>query len=148
MCDFTTDISPCGSTMTAASSTIKLTSCTKNIDTYLVQHGISSSKNWGTSSGITEYGLILNRAGKFSISSNEIERLQICQNHRRTLSTKWPGVWRQTCSFPDHQGKKNAMKNPRRVSEHLSNAFFNKKQTVLPIGSGETYTYLKRNFIK
>ena len=137
MCDFATDVSPCGDSESNASDVVSLSTCTKSVHHHLLQHGLSSSKDWGKSSNITEYELILNRAGMFDVSPSACQEMKICGNHRSSLSTMWHGVRKRSCSFPDHHGKKNAMKSPRRVTMAMSLSLYSKSQLKLPIGSGK-----------
>ena len=77
MCDFATDVSPCGDSKSNASDVVSLSTCTKSVHHHLLQHGLSSSKDWGKSSNITEYELILNRAGMFDVSPSACQEMKL-----------------------------------------------------------------------
>ena len=61
---------------------------------------------------VTEYDVILARAGKFNLSHEEVEKMVVCPAHRHNFDIYWRP--RKSCQYPGHEGKKIALhcKNP------------------------------------
>ena len=55
---------------------------------------------------VTEYDVILARAGKFNLSHEEVEKMVVCCARRHNLGIYWRP--RKSCQYPDHKGKKIA----------------------------------------
>ena len=141
-CSFNSKESPCQCSdyYGKDSSVVSLASCNSDVKEYLIKYGISGVKKVDGVTGISESDLILNRAGKFDVSSEQMKLFSICTYHRQHLTTHWPGCKRLTCNYPDHQGKKLPLKQSRRVTWQLSESIFRASGYVVSIGSGE-YEY-------
>lgn len=137
-CSFNSKESPCQCSdyYGKKSSVVNLGSCDFDIQEYLIKYGISGVKNIDGITEISESDLILNRAGKFNVSSEEKKTFSICTYHRQYLTTHWPGCKRSTCTYPEHQGKKVTFKKPRRVTRQLSESIYGASGYVVSIGSG------------
>ena len=53
-------------------------------------------------SGLTEFELILARAGIFDISPDQLETMTVCANHREKLGKLWRPL--RSCQYPTHAG--------------------------------------------
>ena len=129
------------------SSIVNLASCNSDIQEYLIKYGISGAKNIDGAKEISESDLILNRAGKFDVSPEQMKIFSICTYHRQHLTTHWPGCKRFTCTYPEHQGKKVSLKQPRRVTRKLSESIFRASGYVVSIGSGMNITKTNNYFL-
>ena len=100
---------------------VLLKECNSDISNHLRSCHLSRAK-------VTEYGLILARAGIFDPPEERISQMTICPKHRHNLGEYWRPL--RTCQYPGHEGRKIALhcKNPtyrwqkkyRRCSFHLS----------------------------
>ena len=82
-----------------------LKKCVVEVKNHLRSCNLSRTK-------VTEYDLILARAGKFNLSHEEVEKMVVCPAHRHNLGIYWQP--RKSCQYPGHDGKKIALhcKNP------------------------------------
>lgn len=84
---------------------VPLNKCVVEVKNHLRMCNLSRTK-------VTEYDLILARAGKFNLSHEEVEKMMVCPTHRHNLGIYWRP--RKSCQYPGHEGKKIALhcKNP------------------------------------
>ena len=61
---------------------------------------------------VTEYDVILARAGKFNLSHEEVEKMVVCPAHKHNFDIYWRPL--KSCQYPGHEGKTIALhcKNP------------------------------------
>ena len=57
--------------------------------------------------------------------------------HRYSLTYGWAGRKRLTCCHPNHSGKRNHLKNPRRINIEMSRSIFIHENEIVPIGAGK-----------
>ena len=135
-CSFSAENSVCGPTPYAPTElhVIPLEACRKDLTEYLTKLGVSGSRGLGTR--ITEYEVILNRAGLHSLSKEDRERITVCPKHRYELTTHYQKL-SSSCAYPTHKGEAKKLKNPRRVNKQVSEEIYHKFQVSVPIGSGK-----------
>ena len=82
-----------------------LKKCVVEVKNYLRSCSVLGAK-------VTEYDLILARAGKFNLSHEEVEKMVVFPAHRHNLGIYWQP--RKSCQYPGQEGKKIALhcKNP------------------------------------
>ena len=105
-CSFSTHDSPCDNTGIGNEATPLLV-CSQDIKPLLETIGAS-----GRSGPITERDLILNRAGYFSVTSEQENAMIICPKHRKLLTTDWAGRKVNKCAHPSHKGQLKSQKKP------------------------------------
>lgn len=76
---------------------VTLLSCRKDVSGYLRSLGASGARGQHARVCVSEVDLILNRAGLFVLSDQEIEQMTICSRHRKLLTVNWPGGKAVTC---------------------------------------------------
>ena len=110
-CSFWLKGSKCGSTAYAPDeeSIIPLEACRKDLSRYLINLGVSGSRGLGTENIPTEYEIILNRAGIYSPSKKEREKMTVCPRHRYELTTHYQKLPCR-CSYPLHKGERKTLK--------------------------------------
>ena len=111
--------------------------CTADISSHLRRCHLSTEN-------ISEYQLILIRAGHFRLSENNLEGMFVCPRHRGNLGTYWKST-SCTCQYPDHKGKHDAVKGDRVFNVQLARDTFDIYGSIIPVGSREYFdsTYLK-----
>ena len=134
---FSSSNSTCGPTTYAPEdpSIIPLRACTKDLSGYLTNLGVSGCRGLGSSNIPAEYEIILNRAGIYNLSRDDMEKMAICPKHRYEFSTHFQKL-PPRCSYPIHRGEKKSLKNPRRVNKQVSEEIFSLFHVKVPIGSG------------
>ena len=133
-CSFKTDDSPCGAAYFAVddATIIPLQSCTDDITGHLRFIRIAEK-----TSKLSEWELILNRAGHFKHDDQERTKLTICPKHRSDLGRNWSGARQNQCKYPGHTGKKRTYKDMRRANQSMSEQVFEQYKATFPIGSGK-----------
>ena len=119
-------------------TTIKpILECTADISSHLRRCHLSMEN-------ISEYQLILIRAGHFRLSENNLEGMFVCPRHRGNLGTYWKST-SCTCQYPDHKGKHDAVKGDRGFNVQLARDTFDIYGRIIPVGSREYFdsTYSK-----
>ena len=94
---------------------LSLSECNSDVSNHLRFCNMSRSGNMGK---ITEWQLILARAGKFNISEKELLQTKICSRHRQSLGKYWSPP--KTCQFPEHEGRKTTLHSKRAVNLEIS----------------------------
>ena len=138
-CSFGSQFSPCVPLGLEQTTTIPLKACKRDISSHLVSLGVSGKRWRATEANVNEEDLLLNRAGLFGSSQNEIQAMTVCSKHRKELTVLWPGRKQTTCCYPSHQGARKPMKSPRRINSHISDKVYEIYQVVIPIGSGKCH---------
>ena len=87
---------------------------------------------------VTEYDVILARAGKFNLSHEEIEKMVVCPAHRHNLGIYWRP--RKSCQYPDHKGKKIALHYKTPINWQMTQEIRKMFVTFVKVGSRK---YLK-----
>lgn len=95
-CSFTSEASSC-SLDGIGGKIIPLVACKTDMKLHLLSLGVS--KRRGGEDTMTEIQLILNRAGLFSTSNEELYSLTICPRHRKQLTIDWAGRKNNVCSY-------------------------------------------------
>ena len=140
-CSFASQESPCSS-LESSTTVLPLDACKQDITAHLLGLGVSAKRGWRSQSpGITEKELILNRAGYFDLPEDRVAAMTICPKHRRDLTADWRGRKSTTCCYPLHEGERKQVKDPRRVNFTVSREIFGLHNSIVPIGSGEYYSF-------
>ena len=74
-----------------------LKKCVVEVKNHLISCNLSRTK-------VTEYDLILARAGKFNLSHEEVEKMVVCPAHRHNLGIYWRPC--KSYQYPGHEGKR------------------------------------------
>ena len=139
-CSFSSSDSTCGPTVYAPEdpSIIPLRACRKDLSGYLTNLGVSGCRGLGSRNIPAEYDsmieIILNRAGIYNLSRDDMEKMAICPKHRYDFSTHFQKL-PPRCSYPIHRGEKKSLKNPRRVNK-VSEETYSLFHVKVPIASG------------
>lgn len=134
-CSFFTEDSPCDN-IGIGNEVTPLLACSQDIKRLLETIGAS-----GRSGPITESDLILNRAGYFTVTSEQKKTMIVCPKHRKLLTTDWAGRKVNKCAHPYHKGQLKSEKKPRRVNAAMSVEIYEIYHVVVPIGSGKANDY-------
>ena len=119
---------------------VLLKECNSDISNHLRSCHLSRAK-------VTEYGLILARAGIFDPPEERISQMTICPKHRHNLGKYWRPL--RTCQYPGHEGRKIALhcKNPinLKMAKEIQKMFISPVQ----VGSRKYlfYTFVTQNLI-
>ena len=119
---------------------VLLKECNSDISNHLRSCHLSRAK-------VTDYGLILARAGIFDPPEERISQMTICPKHRHNLGKYWRPL--RTCQYPGHEGRKIALhcKNPI----NLQMAKEIQKMFISPVQVGSRkylfYTFFTQNLI-
>ena len=109
---------------------ISLIECVDDVTYHLKSCHLSRVK-------VTEYELILARAGNFHLSLDEITKLAVCPKHRYNLGKYWRPL--RTCQYPQHEGRKTTFhcKNPvnRTMAQEIKDMF----NTLVQVGSRKLF---------
>ena len=87
---------------------------------------------------VTEYDVILARAGKFNLSHEEVEKMVVCPAHSHNLRIYWRP--RKSCQYPDHKGKKIAPHCKTPINWQMAQEIHKMFVTFVKVGSRK---YLK-----
>ena len=84
---------------------VLLSECNSDVSNHLRSCHLSRAK-------VTEYELILARAGIFNQPLERVSQMTICPKHRHNLGNYWRPL--RTCQYPGHEGRKITLhcKNP------------------------------------
>ena len=120
------DESGCGD-FRGSSDLKPLKECVQDISSHLSRCHLSKEN-------ISEYQLILTRAGHFHLSEKKIDEMFVCPRHRGTLGTYWK-CSKTVCHYPDHKGRLEAVKSDRVFNVQLAREVFDVFGVTIPIGS-------------
>ena len=96
----------------------------KDLPNYLFGLGVSGS----TRPEICREAEVLFNRGEFIFPTEKrVEEFTVCPKYRRSLTYRWAGRKRLTYCHPNHSGKRNQLKNPRRVNIEVRGAFSSTK---------------------
>lgn len=143
-CSFSVFVSTkCGATKKSpAAETVPLINCKRDVSKYLRSLGATGVRGRPGDCDITEVDLILNRAGLFIISEDEINKKTICPLHRDYLTTNWPGGKAARCSYPFHEKRPprtGGNARVRRVTKQVSEEIFWTSNVAVAIGDGKNF---------
>ena len=68
-----------------------LSNCRRDVSRYLQSLGASGTQGQHSHVQVSEIDLIRNRAGLFMYSSDYMNRMTTCPQHRKLLTLNWPG---------------------------------------------------------
>lgn len=140
-CSFASQESPCSS-LESSITVLPLDFCKQDITAHLLGLGVSTKWGWRSQSpGIPEKELILKRVGHFDLPDDRVAVITICPKHRRDLTADWRGCKSTTCCYPLHEGECKQVKDPRRVNFTVSKEIFGLHNSMVPVGSGENYSF-------
>lgn len=123
---------------------IPVLSCKKDVGGYLHSIGASGARGRNAPVQVTEVDLILNRAGFFVYTKEQISNMTICPHHRKLLTVNWPACKAVTCRYPSHQKRRARTKwsaKSQRISKLVSEEIFWMYNAVVPIGEGKSYKF-------
>ena len=87
---------------------------------------------------ITESELILQRAGYFDKTAQQVEILFVCPRHRANLGKDWGNLTGCTaCRYPDRKGKQSCAKSDRVVTVKIAREVMGGFGVAIPFGSRE-----------
>ena len=124
------DSSGCGE-FRGQKSLTSLLECTSDISCHLRRCHLSREN-------ISEYQLILNRAGQFHLSEGNIAEMSVCPRHRGKLGAYWKCPT-TACQYPDHKGKQEAVKGDRVFNVQMARDIFQVFGVTIPIGSRKQF---------
>ena len=115
---------------------VPLNKCVVEVKNHLRMCNLSRTK-------VTEYDLILARAGKFNLSHEEVEKMVVCPAHRHNLGIYWRP--RKSCQYPGHEGKKIALhcKNP--INWQMAQEIREMFVTLVQVGSRKYFQLFSFN---
>ena len=126
----TKDSSGCGE-FRGQKSLTSLLECTSDISCHLRRCHLSREN-------ISEYQLILKRAGQFHLSEGNIAEMSVCPRHRGKLGAYWKCPI-TACQYPDHKGKQEAVKGDRVFNVQVARDIFQVFGVTIPIGSRKQF---------
>ena len=134
-CSFYSENSPCGPEPGKDNITIiPVKACDKDLSNHLFGLGVSGSTRPELCS---EAEILFNRGGFISPTEKQVEEFTVCPKHRYSLTYGWAGRKRLTCCHPNHSGKRNQLKNPRRINIEMSRSIFILENEIVPMGAGK-----------
>ena len=83
---------------------------------------------------MTEFELILTRAGVFELPLPKVNEMMICPKHRHSLGKYWKQ--RRPCHYPMHHGGRKAIKSRDVVNVNVAKEIKKLHGVIVPIGSG------------
>lgn len=103
---------------------LPLLACKREMTSHLVSPGISSKHGRGKTEA-SKIQLILNHTCLCTMKYDEqLQAMTICPQHRKDLTTDWPGHKGQICSYPAHEGLKKRINHPQWVNAGMSAEIF------------------------
>lgn len=106
---------------------VRLIECTDPIENHLSSVHLSHEM-------LTEYELILARAGFFTSTTTNVQEFLICPKHRLGLGRLWRS--KTTCQYPKHKGTKTAVKWRDVCNMAMSKVLHQAYGVIVPVGSG------------
>ena len=82
---------------------------------------------------MTEFELILTRAGVFELPLPKVSEMMICPKHRHSLGKYWKQ--RRPCQYPRHHGGRKAIKSRDVVNVNMAKEIKKLHGVIVPIGS-------------
>lgn len=118
---------------------VRLIDCTDAIENHLASVHLSHEK-------LTEYELILARAGFFKGTTANVHEFLICPKHRHSLGRFWRA--KTTCQYPKHKGTKTAVKGRDVCNLAMSQVLHQAYGVIVPVGSGMMQFTIARSFVR
>ena len=105
----------------------RLGECNDSITTHLNTCHLSRES-------MTEFELILTRAGGFELPLPKVNEMMICPKHRHSLGKFWKQ--RRPCQYPMHHGVRKTIKSRDVVNVNMSKEMKKLNGVIVPVGSG------------
>ena len=105
----------------------RLGECNDSITTHLNNCHLSRES-------MTEFELILTRAGVFELPLPKVSEMMICPKHRYSLGKYWKQ--RRPCQYPMHHGGRKAIKSRDAVNVNMAKEIKKLHGVIVPIGPG------------
>ena len=137
-CSFYSEDSPCGPAPGQDDVTIiPVKACNKALSNHFFALGVSGSTGTEQNAQIcSEADILFNRGGCIFPAEKQIEEFTVCPGHRYSLTYGWAGRKRLTCCHPNHSGKRNLQKMPRRINIEMSRSIYILENQTVPVGAG------------
>lgn len=91
---------------------------------------------------ITEYELILARAGMFYVPVSKQQQMWICPRHRYNFGKNWRPL--RSCQYPLHSGQKKRQKSNNVINLNMSQNIHLTFGVIVPVGSGKKQFYARQ----
>lgn len=137
-CSFYSEDSPCGPAPGQDDVTIiPVKACNNDLSNHFFALGVSGSTGTEQKAQIcSEADILFNRGGCIFPTEKQIEEFTVCPGHRYSLTYGWAGRKRLTCCHPNHSGKRNLQKMPRRINIEMSRSIYILENQTVPVGAG------------
>ena len=137
-CSFYSEDSPCGPAPGQDDvAIIPVKACNKDLSNHFFALGLSGSTGTEQNAQIcSEADILFNRGGYTFPTEKQIEEFTVCPGHRYSLTYGWAGRKRLTCCHPNHSGKRNLQKMPRRINIEMSRNIYILENQTVPVGAG------------
>ena len=119
------NVGECGSDR-GTSAYVSLGSCNDDIIGHLAGCHLSRER-------LTEYQLILARAGLFDLPDEQLQCMKICPKHRHNLGRFWRPV--RSCQYPAHTGRPRNIKGNRVINLQVAREVHTMYDKTVHIGS-------------
>ena len=125
------DFLECGSSR-GRTETVFLYECRDDISTHLKNCSLSRSN-------LTEYEVILQRAGLDRMTHDEVKKLRVCPRHRYALGKYWRPS--KLCQYPGHKGSPTNVKSRNVINLATAQEVYQLFQISVPIGSRKNQSH-------
>ena len=116
----------------------RLGECNDSITTHLNNCHLSRES-------MTEFELILTRAGVFKLPLPKVGEMMICPKHRHFLGKYWKQ--RRPCQYPMHHGGRKAIKSRDVVNVNMAKKIKELHGVIVPIGSGLIIVFVFLHYV-
>ena len=116
----------------------RLGECNESITTHLNACHLSRES-------MTEFELILTRAGVFELPLPKVNEMMICPKHRHSLGKYWKQ--RRPCQYPMHHGGRKAIKSWEVVNVNMAKEIKKLHGVIVPIGSGLIIVFVFLHYV-
>ena len=137
-CSFYSEDSPCGAAPGQDDITIiPVKACDKDLSNNFFALAVSGSTEAKQYAEIcSEADILFNRGGFIFPTEKQIEEFTVCPRHRYYLTCGWAGRKPLKCCHPNHTGKRNLQKMPRRINIEMLRCIYILKNQTVPVGAG------------
>ena len=125
------NIGECGSDR-GTSAYVSLSGCNDDVSGHLA--GCHLSREC-----LTEYQLILARAGLFNLAEEQLQCMKICPKHRHNLGRFWRPV--RSCQYPVHPGRPRNIKGNRVINLQTAKEIHTVYDKIVHIGSRKLHLH-------
>ena len=116
----------------------RLGECSESITTHLNACHLSRES-------MTEFELILTRAGVSELPLPKVNEMMICPKHRHSLGKYWKQ--RRPCQYPMHHGGRKAIKSREVVNVNMAKEIKKLHRVIVPIGSGLIIVFVFLHYV-